>query len=161
MLTIQTILHPTDFSEHSTYALQLASLLARESKAKLILLHVAMPPAVGYGEVISDLATAAQQKEAKDKLLALRPAYPGLRYEHVILQGDAADGILHVAQQERCELIIMGSHGRRGVTRLLLGSVAEQVMRKAACPVLIAKKPMPEEPVKWPSEALAQAPAIP
>jgi universal stress protein A len=160
VLTIRTILHPTDFSEHSDYALQFASLLAHDSKAKLFLLHVDAPPVAAYVEPIPDLVTEAHKQEAKKKLLAIHPAFPGIQYEHVFLQGDPASSILQVAQEKQCELIVMSSHGRTGLGRLLLGSVAEQVMRKAPCPVLVVKKPQPEQPVPV-REVLAHAPAVP
>jgi nucleotide-binding universal stress UspA family protein len=61
-------------------------------------------------------------------------------------EGDAAKGIVNAAQATQCDLIVMGTHGRTGLSRLLMGSVAEKVLRSAPCPVLTVKVPLPEEP---------------
>jgi nucleotide-binding universal stress UspA family protein len=71
----------------------------------------------------------------------LLPTDPAVPYEHRMLTGTPANEIARLAQQEQAELIVMGSHGRGGLARLLVGSVAEIVMRKAPCPVLIVKHP--------------------
>jgi nucleotide-binding universal stress UspA family protein len=63
--------------------------------------------------------------------------------EHWIFQGDPATEILAAAEKIKCDLIVMGTHGRTGLGRLLMGSVAEQVVRKAPCPVLTVKTPLP------------------
>jgi nucleotide-binding universal stress UspA family protein len=74
--------------------------------------------------------------------------------EHQLRQGDPANEILRVAQEIPCDIIVLGMHGRTGLGRLLMGSVAEQVVRRAPCPVLTVKAPFPE-PVTAPE---AQAP---
>ena len=139
MLFIQTILFPTDFSDHSERALELARALARDYGARLVLLHVAAPP-----ELASEAALVFrvwfEQAELKRKLRRLVAAHANLRPEHCFEQGDAAAEILRVAREERADLIVMGTHGRTGLGRLLMGSVAEQVLRRAPCPVLTVKK---------------------
>jgi nucleotide-binding universal stress UspA family protein len=76
--------------------------------------------------------------------------------EHRLVEGDAATVILQVATEIKCDLIVMGTHGRTGLSRLLMGSVAEQVVRNASCPVLTVKTPQHEAPS---SEELVMATA--
>jgi nucleotide-binding universal stress UspA family protein len=143
MLHLELILHPTDFSEHSTYAFRLACSLARDHGARLLLLHV-MPSPVVYGEMGPVLHTEEYQQLLWDNLHKLQPADPTIRVEHRLEEGNAAATITRVAADTHCDLIVMGTHGRSGLGRLFLGSVAEKVMRKATCPVLTVKSALPE-----------------
>jgi nucleotide-binding universal stress UspA family protein len=79
--------------------------------------------------------------ELFEKLKALGPIDSAVRVERVLLEGDPAAGILEKAREMPCDLIVMGTHGRTGVGRLLMGSVAEAVLRRAPCPVLTVKDP--------------------
>jgi nucleotide-binding universal stress UspA family protein len=142
MLPIRTILHPTDFSEHARYAFRLACALARDYGAKLIVLHVAEPPIAVYGEGVIVPVMDPIHEEAKNKLHNIRPPDPEEVYiEHRMLEGDPPEEILAVAKELPCELIVMGTHGRTGLRRLIMGSVAEEVVRKALCPVLTVRTP--------------------
>jgi len=136
MLPIQTILHPTDFSERSGYAFQLACSLARDCGARLIVLHAMPVPLVqekrGYREEMSGELNRLGTPDAQ------------VRVEHRLEEGDPATQILQVAQETGCDPIAMGSHGRTGLDRFLMGSVAEQVVRRASCPVLTVKAPFPQ-----------------
>ena len=146
MLHFKAILHPTDFSEHSDYAFRLAGSLARDHDAQLIVLHVVLsmgPELVSYGEAVSERQPEAYRQKLWDELRAVRPADPEVAVEHLLAEGDPADEIVRAARDTGAELIVMASHGRTGVRRLLMGSVAEQVMRKASCPVLVVKAPHP------------------
>lgn len=145
MLPIRTILHPTDFSERSEYALRLACALARDHGSHLVILHVASVPVVVYGEgvVPPDSEDYRQEKEEQLKRLTL-PGFTGHASRRV-KEGDPAAEILGLAQDLPADLIVMGTHGRTGLERLLMGSVAEQVVRKAPCPVLTVKTPFPED----------------
>jgi nucleotide-binding universal stress UspA family protein len=146
MLAIRTILHPTDFSPRSEHAFRLAGSLARDHGARLVVLHVTSPPAVAYGEVLTELATEGYQQAAWDAFRRLQESDPKLRelrVETQLVEGDPAAEILRVAAETGCDLIIMGTHGRTGLGRVLMGSVAEQVVRKARCPVLTVKAPLP------------------
>jgi nucleotide-binding universal stress UspA family protein len=88
---------------------------------------------------------------------AADPKLRELRLETKMVEGHPAETICRVAKEEGCDLIVMGTHGRSGLGRLLLGSVAEQVLREAACPVLTVKMPA-ESPAKAkPEKALANA----
>jgi nucleotide-binding universal stress UspA family protein len=148
MLPIHTILHPTDFSGPSDYAFRLACALARDSGARVVVLHVVLPPAVAYGEMMVALETEGEGKaalEAKLRQLA-QGAGGGVQIEpRVEAVGDPAEVICRTAREGKCDLIVMGTHGRTGLRRLLMGSVAEQVVRKAPCPVLAVKTPLPDD----------------
>ena len=141
MLPIRTILHPTDFSERSHYALHLAAALARDHGARLLLLHVGELPAVAYGEAVLVMDRAAYATELHSKLEQEAVALPPDRVERRVALGDTVTEIVAVAEETPCDLIVMGTHGRTGLRRVLLGSVAEQVMRRAPCPVLTVKMP--------------------
>jgi nucleotide-binding universal stress UspA family protein len=144
MLAIRTILHPTDFSERSEYAFRLACSLARDHGARLLVLHVVPPPqSVGYGEMpVTFPLSPDYREELEDKLRQFKSADPKLRVECRLEEGFAANEILRTAQETEADLIVMGTHGRTGLGRLLMGSVAEQVVRKASRPVLTVKAPI-------------------
>jgi nucleotide-binding universal stress UspA family protein len=149
MLPIRTILHPTDFSERSQAAFRLACALARDYDACLIALHV-MPTEVVYGEGVVLPPSHGYRLEMLEKLEELRAEGPGVRVETRLAEGNPAEQINRLAEEIPCDLIVMGTHGRTGLGRLLMGSVAEQVVRKAPCPVLTVKQPFAqpaEEPV--------------
>lgn len=156
MLPIKTILHPTDFSERSALAFRLACSLARDYGARLIILHVAVPPMPIAIEGVAMPPPALDLKLLREQLQQLRPENPKVPVEHRLIEGDAATEILDVAGETKCDVIVMGTHGRTGLGRLLMGSVAEQVVRKASCPVLTVKTPMP---VQSPSPEAATATA--
>jgi nucleotide-binding universal stress UspA family protein len=160
MLPIRTVLHPTDFSEHSGYAFRLACSLARDYGARLIVLHVLERPLLVYTGVMTapppPPPSAEQRQSAREQLHGIKPPDPAIGVEHLLEEGDPATAILQVAQERPCELIVMGSHGRTGLGRLLMGSVAEQVVRRAPCPVLTVRIPEGQVP---PSEAPAPAAA--
>ncbi len=142
MQQIQRILYPTDFSERATAAFPLACALARDHGAQLLVLHV-KPPVVIVGVLVAPEPPELRQ-QLHEQLNRLRPADPNVRVEHQLLEGEPAREILRLAREANCDLIVMGTHGRTGLPRLLLGSVAEEVMRKAACPVLTVKVPVVE-----------------
>jgi nucleotide-binding universal stress UspA family protein len=142
MLPIYTILHPTDFSEYSEYAFRFACSLARDHRARIVVLHVAAPPPVVYGDVIAQLPMEVSRESLEVQLRQIEgPAdVPVVRRLHV---GHPVHEILSVAKETNAGLIVMGTHGRTGLGRMLLGSVAEQVLRNAKCPVLTVKGPVP------------------
>jgi nucleotide-binding universal stress UspA family protein len=144
MLPIHTILHPTDFSEQSDYAFGLACALARDHGARLILLHVASLPVAVFGEAGVFVEPEDYQEPLKRQLDQLRVPDASVPVERRIEEGEAAAGILRVAGETNAGLIVMGTHGRTGLGRLLAGSVAARVMRKAPCPVLTVKTPFAE-----------------
>ena len=136
----QKILFPTDFSPASQQALGWATSLARDTGATMLIAHVEEPPmAYGGGEMY--LPVEENREELRKSLVQVVPMDHDVRFEHMLLVGDPAEAIVQTAEKEGCDLIVMGTHGRKGLTRLLMGSVAEAVVRKAKCPVLTVKQP--------------------
>lgn len=133
MLRIRTILHPTDFSENSRNALQVACALARDYGARLVVLHVAAIPAIEGYQAID---TAAIRKEAEAQLHALEVPAENVRAERQCVLGDTVPEVLRIAQEMNTDVIVLGTHGRTGLKHLLMGSVAEKVLRHAPCLVL-------------------------
>lgn len=135
---MQTILVAADFSGCSEDAFQLARSLARDYGARLVVVHIATPPPlVTPGE----LEKALQRPDGyrADLERRLRSVYAADTSEHIeyrVGAGDPAAEILHLAVELRSDLLVMGTHGRTGVGRLLMGSVAEKVVRQASCPVV-------------------------
>lgn len=144
MLSIRTILHPTDFSQGADHAWQVACALARDYRAKLIVLHVQAPPVLGYGEFGMLPLPEPARAELDNQLAKVQPTDPNQLATRFLAQGDGPGEIIRFAKEHGCDLIVMGTHGRRGLGRLLMGSVAEAVVRKAACPVLVVKNPIGE-----------------
>ena len=135
------ILFPTDFSHFGDEALRWATSLARDSGATMIIVHVEEPPmAYGGGELYIG-TDDTNRDELKHALVQVVPADHNVPFEHKLLVGDPATAIVQAAEEEGADLIVMGTHGRTGLTRLLMGSVAEAVVRKAKCPVLTVKHP--------------------
>lgn len=148
MLTFRTILHPTDFSECSDDALRAARALAGDG-ARLILLHV-VPMESIYGGVMGVPTSPEVFEHALlDKLRKLPAPEFEASVKHLVREGDPATEIVRVADEEACDAIVIGSHGRSGLGRLLIGSVADAVLRKATCPVLVVKG----APTSKPAEA--------
>lgn len=142
MLAIKTILHPTDFSERSEPAFRLACALARDYGARLVVVHVEAFPSVLYGEGIALPVSAVDQQALKDELLRVKSPDARVVVEHRLFKGDAAAEIVAAAEDTKADIIVMGSHGRTGLARMVLGSVAEKVMRRAPCPVVTVKPPL-------------------
>jgi len=140
------ILVATDFSDSSSAALDVASHLASETSARLYIVYAdgiidisipAIPPT--EGGFYYDAPWGHERHEARERLTKIVPTVSNVAYEHRYLTGLPVDQILKLADDERIDLIVIGSHGRTGLSRLLMGSVAEGVMRGAKCPVLIVK----------------------
>jgi nucleotide-binding universal stress UspA family protein len=144
MARLRTILHPTDFSPGSAAAFAYARDLARDSGARLIVLHVldAGVPMVAEGVVLP--SNLDELREAAWRGLdAVHPADSAVRFERILREGPTVAEILDAARGLGADLIVMGTHGRTGLGRLLLGSVTEEVLRKAPCPVLTVKDQAP------------------
>jgi nucleotide-binding universal stress UspA family protein len=145
MLPIKVILHPTDFSPRSQHAFQLACMLARDTGVRLIVLHVQERPIIVYpGVPMAPTAPPPSEEDRQavlNQLHTIRPPDATITVEHMLEEGDPATAILAVTEETDCDLIVMGTHGRSGLGRLLMGSVAEKVMRGATCPVLTVKTP--------------------
>lgn len=141
-MTLERVLFPTDFSETSQQAFEYACDLARRFDAGLHLLHVVQDPrsqawaGETSGIVIPDLLEA-WRADAQRRLGELSPE--GVRTERAIRVGHAFVEIVQYAGANGIDLIVMGTHGRGPVKHMLLGSVAEKVVRKAPCPVLTVR----------------------
>ena len=146
MLHLETILHPTDFSPLSENAFHLACSLARDHGGRVIVLHVAVPPVIGPGGGLTP-PPGGDWEALERQLREIKPSDPKVPVEYRLERGYPAAEILRVAVERNCDLIVLGSHGRSGLAWLLMGSVADQVVRKAHCPVLVVKTPLPEHPV--------------
>ncbi len=137
---IKTILVPVDFSEHNRWALDFAVALAKDANAKLIIVHVQDEPirfAGGDGLALADLRLRTRALD--HKLNQTLPVSTDVVVEHQLLTGVPAIEIVRFAEQHAVDVIIMNSHGRKGLIHLLLGSVAENVIRNAPCPVITVK----------------------
>jgi nucleotide-binding universal stress UspA family protein len=145
VLPIRRILHPTDFSDLSRPAFELACSLARDFAAELVVVHVAPPPVAGVVEGITVELPTGWEDQARARLAQVKTTDPRVSVAHRLEQGDAAREIVRVATEVKADLIVLGTHGRGGLSRLLMGSVAEVVMRNAPCPVLTVRAPLPAE----------------
>jgi universal stress protein A len=146
-MNTKKILFPTDFSHNNDAALEYASTLAADSKATLYVVHVdeqtdlnaAFGEASYYYVSTSDSET---HKVLQERLEQVKPTVESVKCVRRCLTGSPAVELLRFAEQESIDLIVMASHGRTGLSRLLMGSVAEAVVRRASCPVLIVKQPV-------------------
>jgi universal stress protein A len=133
------ILCPIDFSEHSLAALDLAVKVVQQNDAKLYLLNVAPVPAgaAGFQPVPLD-AYPFHEKDRQEELVKLAPERipAAVRYETLVISGDPAERVLETTRGLAADLIVIGTHGRKGVSHLVLGSVAERVVRESKAPVL-------------------------
>jgi nucleotide-binding universal stress UspA family protein len=138
MIRITKILYATDFSSYSNQAYFHAIALAENHGASLTVLFVhgrdmAAPEAAGD--------EGYSRSYWRSQLEQIRPTNPDIPVRHVFLEGDAAEEIVRYGRDAGMDLIVMGTHGRTGLDRLLLGSVAEKVLRDASCSVLVVKLP--------------------
>jgi nucleotide-binding universal stress UspA family protein len=156
MLAIRTILHPTDFSEQSASAFHLAWSLARDHGARLVVLHV-YPPPVAHGELVARRQPNGFHEQLWEQMHRLQ-APEGVGVDYRLEEGDAADQIVLTARRLDCDLVVMGTHGRSGVSRLLMGSAAEQVLRRSPCPVLTVNGVVPLKAPKDEAPTGAAAP---
>ena len=142
MLPIRTIVHPTDFSANSQYAWEMACALARDYGARLLLVHVE-PPLPSYADLGAVPPEPFDRRALERKLAQIKPTDSNNPVvARTLLVGDETSEINRFAEENHADLIVMGTHGRTGFGRLLVGSVAESVLRRAPCPVLTIKTPL-------------------
>jgi nucleotide-binding universal stress UspA family protein len=142
-MPIRRILLATDFSAAAGHAFDQAVDLAREWRAELVLLHaiesIALPEDFSAASTVAErLERGARQAVAELEAHAKRQ---GIRCHGVVRSGIAAPTIIDVAKRLRSGLIVLGTHGRRGLSHFFMGSVAERVVRTAPCPVLTVREP--------------------
>ncbi len=148
-MRLQQILVAVDFSDYDQPALETAAALAREGQAKVLIAHVhESPMAYGGDEYQGDSEPTTDQ--LRNMLESIAPSDTTCEYEHHLLQGegiaalrdtDIARAIVRFADERQVDLIILGTHGRSGVSRVLMGSIAEKVVGRANQPVLTLKLP--------------------
>jgi nucleotide-binding universal stress UspA family protein len=134
MLPVKTLLHPTDLTEASRHAFDLACQIARDRGARVVALHVAPPPNRHSTEVVIG-----------NPLAGLREIAPDVPIDTRLEKGDPAGVILRTAEEMKCDLIVMGTHGRTGLSHWFSGHVADEVAQRAACAVLTMRCPFPEQ----------------
>jgi glycine betaine transporter len=145
---VRKILVPIDFSEHSAKALAYAVDLATRFDAHILVLHVWEPPrtmGLEFGiypiEQGSVLQILEEETTRRAQQFVAEQAKPeGLRLDTLAVQGVPYDVIVDIAESRHIDLIVMGTHGRSGLSRFFLGSVAEKVVRHAHCPVLTIRE---------------------
>jgi len=143
MISMQTILAPTDFSENSTPALEAAIELARQFDARLLLLHVvddigvhAMEMEMGaYSDGGYDLLEAEKRAAERLEQMSIPQDVVPRVTRHTMIAGPS-EGICRFASENAADVIVLSTHGRTGLARWVMGSVAEHVVRKSPCPVL-------------------------
>jgi nucleotide-binding universal stress UspA family protein len=142
MFEPRLILHPTDFSALSQYAFQVALDLARQHSGTGLVLHVAEtlgPENITYGEAVSQLEPENHRLRLEAEVRRQLSAPSDVTVEYLVAEGDPAHAIIRVARERQCHLIVMGTHDRSVLSRLLLGSGTEKVIHQAPCSVLICK----------------------
>ena len=147
----RTLVHPTDFDEPSKEAFRVARSIADALGASLVVFHVVAPPAVvtQNGRVILDPHNA-EPVDLWAEYRTLQADTPKVPVQYAVVVGDKAKA-KHLLEEKIRELgegvlLVLGSHGRRGISRLLWGSQAEEVVRECPCPVLVVKAPSPTLP---------------
>jgi len=141
-MSASTILVATDFSEMSRFALDYATNDAIRNGAKMLIVHALAVPSVEQGEGMLHSAVEPEDLQtAERRLTAIKPNTEEVHFEHRLVTGEPAKEILRLAKDENVDLIVMGTHGRTGLMRALMGSVAERVVRDATCPVVTVKVP--------------------
>ncbi len=146
MTRIKRILHPSDFSRASAAAFRMAVELAKGNRAELVLAHVLAPvvPMVGNGYVSPQLyeeleASARAQAQKQLAALVAKAKKAGVSAKTALLEGVAHEQIVRTARGKRADLIVIGTHGRTGMAKLFLGSVAGRVVSTAHCPVMTVR----------------------
>jgi nucleotide-binding universal stress UspA family protein len=146
-MDVRSILVPTDFSECARHAVPAAAKLARLLGARVVCLHVVEPVVqpIGFAPVSEpmpapELGERLEESAARDMpAFSKSEEFAGLEVEDMLAHGDPAAEIVRVAKERGAGLIVISSHGRTGLGRIIFGSTAESVVRHAHCPVLVVK----------------------
>ena len=148
MIRLETILHPTDFSESSRYALELGCAIARDQFARVLLLHVLPRPQRSRTAELSGVKSQHTEEDLKayrDEMAGLlaraRESAPYARVESMLKEGPVAGTIVRTAAEHACDLIVMGCHGQAHLPLVMMGNVAAAVTRVATCPVVTVSRP--------------------
>jgi len=137
------ILHPTDFSRASGAAFKRAVDMAKANRAKLLLIHVMSPAALYYVSPQIYAGIEASARTDGQKLLnalAGKAKKAGVRCKTLLVDGIPHERIVRAARSTRADLVVIGTHGRSGFAKVMLGSVASRVVASATCPVLTVRE---------------------
>src|SRR5262245_26727050 len=150
-IQIQNIVFATDFSSIAAAAIPFAAEIAKSFGAKLFAVHAKTPEnyALPPGE-LWPAANAALEENTIELRRSLYNRYPGIESEVLIAEGGVCGVVEAVAREKNADLIVLGTSGRRGIGKFMLGSVAEEILRQAMCPVLTVG---PYSPTERPKEA--------
>ena len=138
MINIKRILYATDFSSFSNQAYFHAIALAEKHGATLTIVYVYVPGVARFG---GSTRASDDRQYWQEMLEQIRPVDARIPVSHILLEGDPATELVRYSVDASIDLIVMGTHGRTGLERLLMGSVAEKVMRESPCSVLVVKLP--------------------
>ena len=146
MKRIRKILYATDYSKASRRALDEAVNLARQNRAELLVIHVLEPLPYAAGEEFGGAelylkledATRREAQASMDKLLR-RLRRSNVKAKSLLLRGSAHDQIVRASKNKRADMIVIGTHGRTGLSKLFMGSVAAKVVSAATCPVVTVR----------------------
>jgi nucleotide-binding universal stress UspA family protein len=133
--TLRTILYATDLSELSDHAFPVARALARDHQASLVILHV-YPPPISHAEEVARRPPDSYVDALWEAMHRYKVSDAAVAVRHRLAVGDPAKEIVRAAQELKCDLVVLGTQGRTGLRRVLMGSVAENVLRRAPCPVV-------------------------
>jgi nucleotide-binding universal stress UspA family protein len=160
VIHVRNILYGTDFSPYSNQAYFHAVALAEKYGAGLTIVYVYAPSTVvaPMGVALPAADGPEELDHWRRQLEQIRPLSPSIAVQHVLLIGDPATEILRYARESQTDLIVVGTHGRTGLERPLMGSVAEKVLRGAPCSVLVVKMPKAASITKEPATAEAPSP---
>lgn len=146
-ITFDHVLFATDFSRQSQAALPFALSIARRYGSQMIAAHILVPPPLGTFPTVGIQELAAQAlREAKESAKALDRDLVSVPHEELLRRGDIWDELSRIVKEKNIDLIVVGTHGRAGVSKLLMGSVAERIFRQSECPVLTVGPNVSGEP---------------
>lgn len=147
IISFDNILFATDFSKQSDVALPFTLSIAHKYGSKIFAVHVLAPPPLGNFPTIEVQALAAQGlREAHDSMKVFEPRLGRVPHEALLRKGEIWDELSGIAKEKNIDLIVLGTHGRAGVSKLLIGSVAERIFRQSTCPVLTVGPNVSAEP---------------
>jgi len=147
-VSLKNVLFATDFSRHSNEALPFVISIARKYGSTVFAAHVHSTSPLGALPPTVELQALASQamKEARASMRELEGPLSGIPHEFIVCNGDIWDELSFIVGKKGIDLIVVGTHGRAGASRLLMGSVAERILRQAPCPVLTVGPNVSGEP---------------
>jgi len=147
VITFDNILFATDFSRQSNAALPFALSIAHKYGSRIFAVHVIPPPPLGNFPTVEVQALGAQAlREARKSMKQFDLGLHEIAHETLLKRGDIWDELSATAKEKNVDLIVLGTHGRAGVSKLLIGSIAERIFRQSTCPVLTVGPNVSGEP---------------